>query len=195
METKVDLSRKKKYFSLSNKVARLLWKIVWLFLFRTSATPFFAWRRMLLKIFGAKMGQRSLVYPSTWVSSPWNLVMNNHCVMAADVDCYSTAKVIIEDYVTISQYSYLCTATHDYEDKNFTLFAEPIVIKSQAWICADSMVGPGVTIGEGAVLGAKSSTFKDLEPWKVYAGTPAKYIKDRVIKRDRSNEKNILRSS
>jgi len=97
--------------------------------------------------------------------------------------CYNTEAVHIGSHSVISQYSYLCTATHDYEDEAFTLYAKPIVIKDGAWICADVFVGPGVTIGRGAVVGARSSVYKDVPSWKVCVGNPARPIKDRVIKK------------
>ena len=135
---------------------------------------------------------KARVSSSAQITLPWNLTMEDYATLGPGAICYSTAPVYIGEMATVSQYSYLCTATHDYEDKHFTLDAEPIRIEAQAWVCADAMVGPGVIVGEGAVLGAKSCTFRDLEPWRVYAGTPAKFIKNRVIKRDRSNEKNTL---
>jgi putative colanic acid biosynthesis acetyltransferase WcaF len=132
------------------------------------------------------------VSPDAVITFPWNLEMEDYATLGPQAICYSTAPVFIGRMATVSQYAYLCTASHDYEDRNFTLFAKPIRIEAQVWICADAMVGPGVTVGEGAVLGAKSTAFKNLKPWTVYAGTPARQVKTRQIKRDRSGEKNKL---
>lgn len=85
--------------------------------------------------------------------------------------------------VVISQYSYLCTATHDYESEANTLCWKTIEVGNYAWVAADTFVGPGVTVGEGAVVGARAVVFKDVEPWTVVGGNPAKFIKKRVVKR------------
>jgi putative colanic acid biosynthesis acetyltransferase WcaF len=105
--------------------------------------------------------------------------MADHNCLSFNVDCYCVAPVKIGSHVTVSQYSYLCCATHDYEDPNMPLIALPIVIQDQAWVCADVFVAPGVTIGQGAVVGARASVFKDVEPWAVVAGNPARFIKKR----------------
>ena len=113
--------------------------------------------------------------------------MDDYATLGPHAICYSTAPIHIGSQATVSQYSYLCSATHDYEDKNFTLYSLPITVGEQAWIAADVFVGPGVSIGEGTVVGARASVYKDLPPWKVCVGNPAKPVKDRVIKRDRRN--------
>ena len=104
----------------------------------------------------------------------------NSC-LGDDVDCYCVDKIRLGSSVTISQYSYLCSATHDYEDPLMPLVTAPIVIGDGAWVCADVFVAPGVTIGQGAVVGARSSVFKDVEPWAVVAGNPARFIKKRLL--------------
>ena len=83
---------------------------------------------------------------------------------------------------TISQYSHLCTSSHDYEHPNMRQTFEPIVVEDQVWIAADVFIAPGVTIGQGAVVGARASVFKDVESWTVVGGNPARFIKKREIK-------------
>jgi putative colanic acid biosynthesis acetyltransferase WcaF len=85
-------------------------------------------------------------------------------------------------YATISQYAYLCGATHDYSDPALPLLSAPIVIEDYAWVCADVFIGPGVTVGQGAVVGARSSVYKDVPAWKVVAGNPARVIKERTLR-------------
>ena len=108
--------------------------------------------------------------------------MGQHSCLGPHVDCYNVAPVEIGANVIVSQYSYLCTATHDDRDPGMRLVTQPITIADAAWVCADAFVGPGVRVGKGAVLGARSSAFKDLEPWKVYGGIPARLLRDRVLK-------------
>lgn len=105
---------------------------------------------------------------------------DNSCLSHA-VDCYCVAKVTIGANATVSQYSYLCTASHDYTDRTMPLVVAPILIGEKAWITADVFVGPGVTIGDGAVVTARSSVFSDIEPWVVARGNPAVAFKPRII--------------
>jgi putative colanic acid biosynthesis acetyltransferase WcaF len=93
------------------------------------------------------------------------------------VDCYTVDRVTLEPYATVSQYAFLCTASHDYTVKNMPVTTAPIKIGQQAWVAADAFVGPGVTIGEGAVVGARASVFRSVEPWTVVGGNPARIIK------------------
>lgn len=100
--------------------------------------------------------------------------MGEHSCLASDVDCYCVAPVSLGAHATVSQYSYLCTASHDYRDPAMPLVVAPITLEAEAWVAADVFVGPGVKIGEGAVVGARSSVFADVEAWAVVAGSPAR---------------------
>ena len=169
--------------TFKNKVARTLWNIIYLLLFRTAPSRLFnPWRLFLLRLFGAKVHKNSGVYSSCKIWAPWNLDLDDKAWLGPEVDCYNVALVKLGVKVTVSQKSYLCTASHDFTDKNHPLIASPIIIEDQAWIAADVFVGPGVTIGQGAVVGACSAVFKDVEPWTVVGGNPAKFIKKREIK-------------
>jgi putative colanic acid biosynthesis acetyltransferase WcaF len=108
--------------------------------------------------------------------------MDDYAGIADDVNCYSMAVISLGKNVVVSQGTYLCTGTHDYEDLNFQLYAKPINIDDRAWLCAESFIHPGVTIGEGAVIGARSVVTKDMPKWTVCAGNPCKPIKPRVVK-------------
>lgn len=172
--------------TLANKLLRLLWRTVWVLLFRPSPQMFHGWRRFLLRLFGAKVGRGTVVYPTTQVWAPWNLNVGDHSCLSHFVDCYCVDKVNIGHKATVSQYSYLCTASHDYNDPAMPLITASITIENNAWVTADVFVGPGVTIGEGAVVGARSTVTKDIMPWTVVAGSPPKL----VAHRDRSRLKN-----
>ncbi len=108
--------------------------------------------------------------------------MGNNTCLASNVDCYNVAPIILEDNVTVSQGTYLCTASHDITNPLNPLITAPIVLKDQSWIGAKAFVGMGVTIGQGAVVGATASVYKDVEPWTVVGGNPAKLLKKRMIK-------------
>jgi putative colanic acid biosynthesis acetyltransferase WcaF len=165
--------------SLCNKVARGVWEIVWLLLYRPTPRLFHPWRCMLLRLFGAKLGKAVHPYPSSRVWAPWNLEMGDHACLSEGVDCYCVAKISIGAHSTISQYSFLCTASHDHSKAFMPLVAAPITIGERVWITADVFVGPGVTIGDGAVVTARSSVFSDLSPWMVARGNPAIAVKAR----------------
>lgn len=168
-------------FSLRNRLMRAGWSVVYSLLFRPSPRSCHAWRAFLLRAFGAKLGSHCHVYPKAKIWAPWNLVMDDHAGMADDVTCYSMATVTLGKKVVVSQGAHLCTGTHDYESASFQLYALPITIGDEAWICAECFLGPGVTVGEGAVIGARSVVTKDMPAWTVCAGHPCKPLKTRRI--------------
>jgi putative colanic acid biosynthesis acetyltransferase WcaF len=165
----------------TNKLGRALWRLVHLILFRPSPSFAHGWRRFLLRLFGAKVAPTAHIYPSAVIWAPWNLTLGDYACLGYHVDVYSVAPVTIGARTTISQYTHLCAATHDYTKRNYPLITQPISIGEDCWLAADVFVGPGVTIGSGTVVGARSSVFSDLPPWVVAAGTPAKPIKPRVF--------------
>lgn len=178
---KVDISKAKSTHSVENRARRALWSLVWLFLFRPSPRTCHAWRRLLLRLFGARVGSRVCVYPSCRIWAPWNLEIGDYSRIGDYVDCYCVDKIKIGAHATVSQYSYLCTATHDVNDPGMALVTKPIEICDGGWVCADVYVGPGVTIGEGAVTGARSVVIKDVEQGTVVAGNPATMISRRDL--------------
>lgn len=169
--------------SFSNKLRRLLWNLSCLILFRPFSLPFFrCWRNFVLRSFGAKIGKGSVVKASAKIWNPQNLILGERTCIGPKAIIYNPAQIVLGDKVTISQYAYLCTASHDITNPYNPLITAPIVVGDQAWVAADAFVGMGVTIGEGAVVGARAAVFKDVEPWTVVGGNPAKVIKKRIIK-------------
>lgn len=173
-------------FSLSNRLARVGWGIVYNLLFRPSPRPLHEWRSFLLRCFGAKIGKDCHVYPSVKIWAPWNLVLDDGASMGDDVICYSIDTVHLGKRVVISQFAHLCTGTHDYTSPNFQLYARPIHIGANGWVCANSFIGPGVSVGEGSVIGAGSVVTKSMPDWMVCAGNPCKPLKPRIMKESSS---------
>jgi putative colanic acid biosynthesis acetyltransferase WcaF len=167
--------------SLGNRMARQAWQVIWVLLFRPTPKILHSWRRLLLRLFGAKLGRDCIVHPSTKVWAPWNLEMGDYAGLGPYVDCYNVAKVTLGDFCIVSQYSYLCSASHDYTRMNLPLLSKPIRLGHRVWVGSDAFIGHGVTVGDGVVVGARSSVFRDVEPWTVVAGSPARLIKMRIL--------------
>lgn len=169
--------------SMGNRVARSVWHVTWLLLFRPTPRLLHPWRCLLLKLFGAKLGKRVHPYPSARIWAPWNLEMGDDACLSEEVDCYCVDKITIGRNSTVSQYSFLCGASHDYEDRSMPMVSAPITIGERVWIAADVFVAPGVTIGDGAMVTARSSVFSDLPEWMVARGNPAVPYKARKFER------------
>jgi len=179
---KIYLTVYKNSLSKKNQLLRFVWSIIWAVFARPLPRRIGnSWKLFLLRLFGAKVHKKAVVYSSARIYMPWNLEMDEYACLAPEVDCYNAAKIKIGAHSTISQKSYLCAASHDISRSDNPLIIAPIIIEDQAWIGADAFVGMGVTIGQGAVVGARASVFKDVEPWTVVGGNPAKFIKKRII--------------
>jgi putative colanic acid biosynthesis acetyltransferase WcaF len=171
-------------FSFGHKARRALWAFVRLLVFRPSPMVFHGWRRLVLRMMGARIGRGAVIHPTARVWAPWNLAMEPYSCIGADVDCYNVAPITLGTEATISQYTFLCAATHDYTRLTLPLVARPISIGAHVWICADAFIGPGVDIGDGAVVAARASVYGDVRPWTVVGGNPAKILKERVLAED-----------
>ena len=136
---------------------------------------------MVLRAFGMKIGVKCAISARAKIWAPWNVVLGQYVALGENSKIYAVDKIEIGDKVTVSQGAYLCTASHNIKYINKPLIHQPIKISAFAWVCADAFVSMGVTIGEGAVVGARAAVFKDVEPWTVVGGNPAKFIKKREI--------------
>jgi putative colanic acid biosynthesis acetyltransferase WcaF len=167
-------------FTFGNRARRAVWNLVWLLFFRPSPRPFHAWRAALLRIFGATLGPDCHFYPAARVWAPWNLHCADHVAAGDGVEIYNPSPMHFASHVILSQQAYLCGATHDYNDPAFPLIAYEMRFGAHAWICARASVGPGVQVGEGAVLGLGAIATRDLAPWTIYGGNPAQAIRERT---------------
>lgn len=166
-------------FSISNRFLRTLWGVIAVVLFRFSPKPFYAWRSSLLRLFGAKVGKGVHIYPGVKIWAPWNLDLGDECGIANGVTLYSQGKITIGKRTVISQGCNLCAGSHDYTKKGFPLVIKPIVIGNNAWLAAECFIHPGITIGDGCVIGARSVVTKDQPEWMVCSGHPCKPVKVR----------------
>ncbi len=167
-------------FSRSNRISRAIWGVVWIVF--ASWTPAFAWpwRRFLLHLFGAEVAKVCDVRGSARVWYPPNLVLGHRALIGPRVNCYNMAKIEVGEYALVSQGAHLCAGNHDIDDPDFQLISAPITLKSRSWVAAEAFVGPGVTLGEGSVLGARAVALRDLEPWTLYVGNPASMRRTRA---------------
>ena len=168
-------------FSFRNRLGRVIWNCAYLIFFRFSPKPFHFWRGFLLRLFGAKIGRGVHVYPAVKIWAPWNLELADECGIASGAILYSQGKIRIGYRVIISQGTHICTGTHDYTKSGHPLITAPIIIGDRAWLAAEVFVHPGVTIGEGSVIGARSVVTKDMPAWMVCAGHPCKPLKERKL--------------
>ena len=179
----IDLSGYENRLGRKHQAVRMLWNILW-----TLTTWFLprslgmGWKRLLLRMFGAKVHPTAQVYSSVRIYYPANLTMEAYSCLADGVECYNVAPVTVGAHSTISQGTLLCTASHDITDSHHRLVTAPIMIEDQVWIGARAYIGMGVVVRQGAVVGATASVYKTVEPWTVVGGNPARFIKKREIR-------------
>lgn len=153
-----------------------LWWIVQSTLFGCSPQIFYGWRRWLLRCFGAQIGHHVIIRPTARITFPWKLTIGDHAWIGDHVTLYTLGEITIGANAVVSQKSYLCTGGHDESRPSFDIYAKPITIEPQAWVATDVFIAPGITIGTGAVVGARSSVFRDIPPGMTAIGTPARVI-------------------
>ncbi|TAJ52167.1 MAG: hypothetical protein EPN60_04890 [Nevskiaceae bacterium] len=182
MNPQLNISRNRgsTKYSRREQVERVLWALCSP-LFRLSPRHLYGWRNLLLRLFGARIGRRVQVYPSARIFLPSLLVIGDETTIGPDTRLYNLGPLRVGARVTVSQSAHLCGGTHDDSDPAFRLIRAPITLSDDCWICADAFVGPTVTIGEGAVLGARAVAMRDVPAWQVHAGNPARYIRDRRL--------------
>lgn len=172
----VTANRRARKWTRREQAGRLLWAAAHP-LFALSPRPLWGWRRGLLRLFGAKVGQGVHVFPSVRITIPWNLTLGDQCAIGDRAILYALGPITLGARATVSQGAHLCAGTHDFALPDRPLRKPPIKVESDAWIAADVFVGPGVTVGVGAVVGARSVVVKDVETGWIVAGNPARPVR------------------
>ncbi|KAF7780795.1 hypothetical protein PMAN_a1891 [Pseudoalteromonas marina] len=165
-----------------------LWWIIQASLFSMSPQFAYKWRNFLLRCFGARIGSNVVIRPSVKITYPWKLTIGDNSWVGDNAELYTLGEITIGKNAVVSQKSYLCTGSHDYQSEAFDIFAKPIVIEDEAWVATDVFIAPGITIGKGAVIGSRSSVYKDMPVGMICIGNPAKPVKPRI-----GNETNITK--
>ena len=167
--------------SLREVALRWLWALVQATIFRWSPRPLHGFRAALLKLFGAEITGPVVIFPTARIMYPWRLALASRSMVGPHVNLYNLALIRLEFGANVSQHAHLCAGTHDFLRWDMPLVARPIVIGRNAWLGADVFVGPGVTVGELCVVGARSVVVKDLPPRKICAGSPCRPLRDRPL--------------
>lgn len=167
-------------YTWKQQFRRLAWWFGGFFLFKCSLRPMYSWRRWILRLYGAKLCNGTCIQRSAKIDCPWNLEMDRFSSIGEEAWIYALAKVHIGEFSWISQRSFICTATHDYTRPEMPLVTKPVSIGRGVWIAADTFIGPGVTINDNAVIGARSVVVSDMPAGMVCVGHPCKPIKPRL---------------
>lgn len=162
-------------YTPQEQVRRVLWSFG-RYLMVLSPRPLFAWRRWVLRLFGAKVGRHVHVYPSAHLYMPWNVEIGDWSALGENVFVYSLGKVTIGRYVTLSYRSHICAGTHDFSDPAVPLLKKPVVIHDKTFVGTDAFIGPGVVVGAGAIVGARAVVVKNVDSMHVVAGNPARTV-------------------
>lgn len=160
-------------FSLKNRIIRAIFGATWMALARWTPPPMFKWRIFILRLFGAKIHKTARIYASSRIWLPSNLTVGQSAVIGPRTIIYNMAEIKLGARAIVSQGTHLCAGTHIYRERNFQLIAKPIFIDEGAWIATEAFIGPGVTVGKDAVLGARAVAMRSLNANTVYAGNPA----------------------
>jgi putative colanic acid biosynthesis acetyltransferase WcaF len=164
-------------FSLRLRLIRVAFGLCWLVLARWTPPQMRAWRRFLLRCFGARLAAGANIYASASIWYPPYLTMGAQSTLGPRVRCYNQAPITIGAHTIVSQDSTLCAGTHDYRAENFQLITRPITLGAHVWIAAEAFVGPGVTVGDHAILGARGVAMRDIPDYEIHGGNPARFLK------------------
>ncbi|WP_107669538.1 hormogonium polysaccharide biosynthesis acetyltransferase HpsU [Cyanothece sp. BG0011] len=152
----------------------LLWWLIQSVAFPLSLHNANGFRCWLLRRFGATIGKKVIIRPTARFTYPWKVSIGDYSWVGDDVVFYSLEAIKIGSHSVISQKCYLCTGSHDFQDQTFNLMVKPIIIGNGVWVATDCFIAPGVKIGSNAVIGARSSVFKDITVAMVAWGSPCK---------------------
>ena len=165
--------------SLKERLGCELFQLTWLFFCRCSPRPLNFWRALVLRIFGAKIDRGSKIHPSCRIAVPWNLSLAKGSTIGERANIYNLAHISIAENATIAQEAYLCAGTHKFDDPLLPLQTAPIKIGKEVFICARAFILPGVSIADGAIVGACALISRDVPEWTIWAGNPAREISKR----------------
>lgn len=176
----IAANRAARKYRATEQLRRLSWSLAAL-AFRLSPRPMFAWRRWLLRLFGATVGRQVHVYGTARICMPWMLEIGDWSAIGDHAYIYNLGPVRIGERVTISYRTHICAGSHDFTDATLALTRPPVTIGDDVWIGTDAFIGPDVTIGNAAMVGARAVVVKDVPALQIVAGNPARQIGQRPV--------------
>ncbi len=180
-ETTPFVGREQSPWSTGMKVRRVLWMLGGRALFGASFHNWYAWRALVLRTFGARLGPGVRIRPTVRIEMPWNLDLGERVIIGDHAILYALGRITIGPLSVISQYAHLCAGTHDSTRRSFPLVCKAVTIGREVWVAADAFVGPGVTVGDRSIIGARASVFHDVPADVIVVGNPAKVLKARTL--------------
>ena len=182
----IQANRAARKYSRKEQALRVAWAFGrWLM--RLSPYPCYAWRRWVLRLFGARIGAHVRVTASTHIYMPWNVEIGDWAAIGTEVFIYSLGKVRIGARATVSYRTHVCAGTHDFTDPTLPLLKPPVTIEEDAWVGTEAFIGPGLTIGRGAIIAARAVVVKHVEPYTMVGGHPAHVIGHRPVLKPRAS--------
>ena len=136
---------------------------------------------LILRMFGARIGEGVMIKPKVNIKYPWLLIVQSYVWIGEEVWIDNLVEVVLGKNVCLSQGAMLLTGNHDYKNSKFDLKVGKIVLEEGVWIGAKAIVCPNVTCHSHAVLAVNSVAVQDLEPYGIYQGNPAQYVRERKI--------------
>jgi putative colanic acid biosynthesis acetyltransferase WcaF len=159
--------------------AKLAWWLVQATIFRCTLPRMHRFRCRLLRLFGARIGKNVGLRSTVRVYHPWLLSVGDFSSLGEHVTVYNLGPVVIGSHTAVSQNVHLCAGTHEYRKAHLPLVRSSLTIGSGVWVCADAFIGPGVVVGDNALVGARAVVSRDVPPGVIVAGNPATIVKDR----------------
>ena len=166
-------------WSVRQRIRILIWEYVWILLCVWTPKPFNFWRIWVLRCFGANIHGKPFVHQRARIQIPWNLTLHDRACLGDRANAYSLGPIVIHRHTTIAQEAYLCTGTHRFDHPSLALQTAKITIGPKVFVGARAFVMPGITIGEGAIIGAASVVTRDVAPMTICGGNPCKPIRQR----------------
>jgi len=142
--------------------------------------PSHHFRNFILRtFFRMKLHKKAVLYSGFLIRSPKRIKIGKGTVVGYNCELDGRMNLTIGENVNISSDVKFYTLQHDYNDIAFKAVGAPIVIGDYVWVSVRAIILPGVTIGEGAVIAAGAVVTKDVEPFAIMGGVPAKKISER----------------
>lgn len=162
-----------------------IWELLWFVFLRWTPKKVNSLRIFALRLFGATVYGRPFVFSSARIYAPFNLEIYDGVCIGPRTNIYNLGRLVLRERCVVSQEAMLCGGTHDLSSRRLPLLVGDTEVGQDVFVGARALILPGVNLGEGSVVGAGAVVTKDVEPWTVVGGNPAKFIKKRELKENK----------